>query len=162
MKTLYVLRHAKSKWGPEYATDLERPLAKRGKRDAVTMGALLLERGLAPDLIISSPAQRARQTARRLAKAMEQRRGDIVYHDGLYFEGARGVLAAVQDAAGEEDRVMVVGHNPTLEELVAHLARSYARLPTATVAIIDLDITSWSELGESTGRLRAVLSPKEN
>ena len=159
MKKLLVLRHGKSKRGPEYTTDYGRPLAKRGKRDSAALGKALPERDLLPELVISSPARRARQTARRTCRAAGLKRGDIVYHDSLYFEGSAGALKALQEVAGPEGAVMIVGHNPTLEEMVAYLTRQFIRLPTATMAVIELDVGDWADIRRSTGVLRTVLSP---
>lgn len=161
MKRLLVLRHAKSERGPEFGSDYERPLAKRGKRDAASLGEALAERGLVPDVVVSSPARRARQTARRACRAAGLKRGEIVYHDSLYFEGAGGAIQAIRETAGAADVVMVVGHNPTLEEIVAYLTRHYVSLPTATMAVIDFDVADWSDIKRSTGALRTVLSPKD-
>ena len=160
MKRLLVLRHGKSKRGPEYASDYERPLAKRGKRDAAALGEALVGRELVPDVVISSPARRARQTARRTCRAAGLKRRDIVYHDSLYFEGAGGALEAVRETAGQADVIMIVGHNPTLEEMVAYLTRHYISMPTATMAVVEFDVVDWVDIRRSTGALRAVLSPE--
>jgi phosphohistidine phosphatase len=161
MKRLLILRHAKAKRGPDHPIDYERPLAKRGKEDAKRMGAELLDRGLAPDLIISSPARRARQTARRLAKAAELDRDAIEYQDSLYFEGTTAILDVISQLGGDARVLMVVGHNPTLEELLACVARHYLPLTTCSVAIVEYASDGWENIEESTGDLRAVLSPDQ-
>ena len=100
MRRVLLLRHGKSKRGPEYDTDFERPLAGRGKRDSVKLGAFLVERDLVPDLIYSSPAKRARRTAERCARAAGYE-GEIWLHDALYMGG---VDAGINDAKGGATR----------------------------------------------------------
>ena len=160
MKRLFLLRHAKSKHGEEYATDAERPLAKRGKRDAKRMGKAAQERGWVPALIISSPAKRARQTATRFAKAAGYEL-EIQHTASIYMEGTGGILDAIQAAGAEVDSVMVVGHNPDLETLASWLTKEEVNLKTATLACIDLPVDAWAKAGERNGELVAVLSPKD-
>lgn len=160
MKTVFLLRHGKSKRGPEYETDAERPLAKRGKRDAARMGAFVAEQGLVPDLILSSPAERARDTALRFAEAAGYV-GEIRFEESLYFSGDDAyveLLWAVDDAV---QSVLFVGHNPDLESLVEVLTGQWARMPTAALARIDLAIDEWSELVEGEGQLAWVQVPRE-
>jgi phosphohistidine phosphatase len=160
MKTVYVMRHGKSKRGPQYHTDFERPLAKRGKRDAVRIGAYLADNDLLPDLILSSAAQRARDTASRLVDAAdyqgELRILDTLYFtdDGVYLE----LLWGLEDGVGA---VMFVGHNPASESVVETLSGEYARLPTAAMARIDFQVDRWADVNEGQGRLIWVLRPKE-
>ena len=159
MKTLLILRHAKSSWKDAGLLDHDRPLNKRGKRDAPRVGRLILQQGLVPDLIISSTAKRARSTAKRVAKACgyggEIRSTPQLYHApaGIYIE----VLNYLSD---DYSRVMVIGHNPGMEELVARLARS-CTMPTAALANVSLPIDKWSELdGATKGHLDEVWYPR--
>lgn len=160
MKTLLILRHAKSKQGLEYASDMDRPLSKRGKEDALRIGQALLNLGWIPEVVLSSPAKRARQTAKRVAKAAELS-AEIIYDPRLYFEGVAGQLAAIRQIPDEAEIVLLVGHNPDLENLVACLTRQSAFMATATLARVTLLIPAWAETGENTGRLQAVLSPDQ-
>ena len=160
MKTLLILRHAKSSWKDEGLPDHDRPLNKRGKRDAPRLGRLILQQGLVPDLIVSSTAKRARSTAKRVANACgytgEIRLTPQFYHApaGIYIE----VLTQVSD---DYSRVMVVGHNPGMEELVARLGRN-CTMPTAALANVALPIDKWSALdGATEGKLLHVWYPRD-
>jgi phosphohistidine phosphatase len=160
MKTVLLLRHGKSKRGPEYDTDFERPLAKRGKRDAKRMGAFLVEQDLVPDLILCSPAVRARDTAERCAEAAGC--PDVVrFERSLYGGGEEAYLSLLWALEDTVSRVMCVGHNPDLEVVVEELGQRYARLPTAALARIDADAERWADLFEVARRLVWVQYPRE-
>ena len=166
IKTLLILRHAKSSWKFPDLADHDRPLNKRGKRDAPKIGKLLKEKDLVPDLIISSTAVRAERTAKMVAKASKYK-GKVTLTDSLY---AAGPDAAGPDAAGPDayidalrnlqnkyNTVLVIGHNPGLEELVKILSgEEYHVMPTCALAHIRLDIQSWSDIVQMTGKGRLV------
>lgn len=145
MKTLLILRHAKSSWRDAELSDYDRPLNKRGKRDAPRMGEHMRQHRLIPDFILTSSAKRARKTASKVAKACgytrKIKRLDAFYHapPEVYFE----ILQALPDTY---QRVMVIGHNPTMEQLVMHLTGPIARMPTAALAHIELPIQRWEAL----------------
>jgi phosphohistidine phosphatase len=158
MKTVLLLRHAKAERGPEYPDDVDRPLAGRGKRDAAQVGEWMAGQGLALDLVISSPAKRARQTARRCAETA-QYAGEIRLENALYFSGEMGYLDLLR---GLEDRigsVLLVGHNPDIAALVERLSGRTVRMPTAALARIDLPIERWSEVADGRGELAWVHVP---
>ena len=139
MKTLLVLRHAKSSWNDPALDDHERPLNKRGRRDAPRMGELVREYGLIPDVIISSDAVRARLTAEAVAEAARYA-GEILLDPHLYLAcpaDIHSLLTTVRENAGT---VMIVGHNPGLEKLVKQLTGEWQDLPTAALAQIGLPI----------------------
>jgi phosphohistidine phosphatase len=145
MKTLLILRHAKSSWSDPSRTDHERPLNKRGKRDAPRMGTLLREQALAPHLILSSTAKRACRTAKAVAENADYR-GEIRLLPDLYHgdpEVYRDVLRSIPD---NYETVMVVGHNPGLEAWLEMLTGRSERLPTAALAHVQLSIDSWQKL----------------
>jgi phosphohistidine phosphatase len=161
MKTLLILRHAKSSWKDEGLTDHDRPLNKRGKRDAPRMGKLLRESDLAPDLIISSTAKRARKTAAKVAKKCEYQ-GVIELTGELYLAPPQSYLHVLRQVPDQYQRVMVVGHNPGLEELLSLLTRESTPLPTAALAQIELPIDAWQELNQEVhGQLSDLWLPKE-
>jgi phosphohistidine phosphatase len=160
MKTILLLRHGKSKRGPEYDTDFERPLAKRGKRDAVRMGKFLLDQDLVPDVILSSPAERARDTAVRCAKASGCR--DVIrYERSLYGGGEEAYLSLLWALDDTLSRVLLVAHNPDLEIAAEELGHRYVRLPTCALARIDAEAERWSELFKAPRRLVWVQYPRE-
>lgn len=148
-KILLILRHAKSSWTDLTLADIDRPLNKRGMKAAPRMGRLLLNEGLAPDLIISSTAQRCRETVELLTPACDFS-GEIVWDPALYGGGFQAYLEAIRRAPDDVERVMVVGHNPDLEELVDALTDVDIFLPTGALVRVDAPIDAWSEL-ETTG-----------
>lgn len=160
MKTLLIMRHAKSSWKHPNLFDYDRPLNGRGKKDAPRMGKHLRHEGLVPDRILTSSAKRARRTANKVAKASRYtgkvKKLDALYDSvsGVYFE----ILQALPD---KYQRVMVVGHNPTMEQLVHHLTGHIRRMPTAAIAQIELPIENWEAFDLSTeGTLVNLWTPK--
>ena len=161
MKTLLVLRHAKSSWKHPETSDHDRPLNKRGKRDAPSMGRLVAAKGLLPDVIVSSTAKRARRTADEVAQHSGYE-GAVQLERHLYLASPDEVVDVVRSVAGGARRVMVVGHNPGLEDLVARLAGRPETLPTAALAEVRLSIRSWKELKtSSSGTLAGIWRPRE-
>ncbi|HUT21685.1 MAG TPA: histidine phosphatase family protein [Anaerolineae bacterium] len=160
MKTIYLMRHGKSKRGPEYETDYERPLGKRGKRDAARMGEYLAERGLLPDLIVSSPAERARDTALRFVETADCG-AEIRFEETLYFSDDQAYLGLIWGLDGMLASVMFVGHNPATESVIETLSDSYAHMPTGAVACIQFEVETWGEIEEGMGQLAWVERPRE-
>ncbi len=159
MKTLLVLRHGKSSWSDPALADHDRPLKKRGRRGARSIGAQLAARDLLPDLVLSSTARRARGTARRCAAAAGGEPRQIATRE-LYGTGAKHHLEVIaEQAADSEATVMVVGHNPDLENLVKRLTGERVRLKTAYLAVIELPVDGWQELAGARGRLALLLTP---
>ena len=160
MKTLLILRHAKSSWKDASLADHDRPLNKRGKRDAPRMGKLLQEQDLVPDRIISSTAKRARNTAKAVAKACHCA-DRVELTSEFYHAGPGSYLAVLQNVQDDNQRVMVVGHNPGMEALVAHLTGGMETMPTAALAHVALPIEKWAELDyEVQGELLDLWRPK--
>ena len=161
MKTLLVLRHAKSSWNDQALDDHERPLNKRGRRDAPRMGELVREYGLIPDVIISSDAVRARLTAEAVAEAARYA-GQILLDPHLYLACPADILSLLTTVRENAGTVMIVGHNPGLEQLVEQLTGERQDLPTATLAQIGLPIDQWRDLKRSTrGTLVGLWRPEE-
>ncbi|MCB9134994.1 MAG: histidine phosphatase family protein [Anaerolineales bacterium] len=161
MKTLLLLRHAKSDWADAGISDHDRPLNKRGKTDAPRMGELLREHGQTPDLILSSTALRARQTAELVAEACEYL-GEILTVREMYLAEPEEYLEAIQLYAREEAKVMIVGHNPGIEDLAARLTDQAISMTTANVVHIRLPIDNWGTLRKNTrGKLLNFWRPKE-
>lgn len=149
MKRLLILRHAKSSWGDSSLADWQRPLNDRGRRDAPRVGALLRDRSLVPDLIITSDAVRARTTAEAVAKASGYTH-ELVVEPSLYHASPADVIAVLNGVADDAGRsVMIVGHNPGLEDLVEQLTGEDHPLPTAALVQLAVPIDSWSELDTS-------------
>ncbi|MBN1581539.1 MAG: histidine phosphatase family protein [Anaerolineae bacterium] len=162
MKTVFLLRHAKSKQDLAYATDFERPLAKRGKQDAERLGAWMATEDLVPDLVISSPAKRAKQTTQRCTEAADYQ-GEIRFDETLYCNGEDAYLVTLERLDDTVQSVMLVGHNPDISIAVEMLSGQSNRMPTAALARIDLAIVRWSALMEKgvPGKLAWVQLPHE-
>lgn len=161
MKTLLIMRHAKSSNKDADITDHERPLNKRGKLAAPRIGRLLKEEGLIPDFILSSSAKRARLTAEAVADQSGYG-GEIQVSTDLYATGPGAFIRAFQFIPDECTRALVVGHNPGLEELLELLTKQVKTLPTGGIVQIDLPIQSWKELSETTqGNMIYFWKPRE-
>ncbi|MBN1401690.1 MAG: histidine phosphatase family protein [Anaerolineae bacterium] len=161
MLTLLIMRHGKSKWNQEGLADHDRSLAKRGRKESRQVGQALALRELVPDIILSSTAKRARTTVKHLLKGSGFET-EVSWHAGLYageLSSHFGALNALPDGV---QVALIVGHNPLLEELLELLTGRFVRLPTATLACVELPITSWSQLDHDTsGELRFVLRGKK-
>ncbi|MCO6509683.1 MAG: histidine phosphatase family protein [Aridibacter famidurans] len=160
MKTLLVLRHAKSSWDYPELPDFERPLNKRGEKAAPYMGELMRSKGLVPDVIVSSPAKRAKTTARLAAEAGGFD-AELEFDERVYGAGANTLAYIIADFEDSADTAMIVGHNPGFEDLVGALTGEHPRFPTAALAVIDLEISVWSETERGKGMLRELFIPKE-
>ena len=162
MKTLLVLRHAKSSWDDSRLDDHDRPLNDRGEADAPRVGEFVRASDLMPDAIISSDAVRARSTAEAMAAAAGFP-GTILLEPRLYHAGVAEIVDVLASVVDEDvETVMIVGHNPGLEELVARLTGAHETLPTAALARIALPVERWSELTAATrGTLDGLWRPKE-
>jgi phosphohistidine phosphatase len=161
MKTLLLLRHAKSSWKQPEMNDHDRPLNKRGKKEAPKVGKYLKANDLVPDLILSSTARRAHDTAQAVAEESGID-GQIDLYQDLYLSDTACYLDILHNLPDTANRVLVVGHNPDLEELLSLLTDVSQHLTTAALAQIDLPITSWQELNEATdGRLQNLWTPRE-
>lgn len=160
MKTLLLMRHAKSDWSAEYGADHDRPLSERGVRSARVMGQVLAREGLAPDLIISSTAARARSTA-EIASESGGWATDLVLEELLYGSGPNDVIELAASAP-QVGRLMLVGHQPTWSILASILTGERVEMKTATVAVIEFDIDDWSELPTSHGKVAGVYRPGDH
>ena len=160
MKTLLVMRHAKSDWGAAFGDDHERPLARRGVKAARRMGRFIAEAGVAPELILSSTAVRARMTA-ELAAAEGDWGCPIVTTGNFYASHAERVLETVWETGAGVERLLIAGHEPTWSTLVTWLiGGGRVRMPTAAVACLDLPHGGWGDLAPGTCELRWLVTPK--
>ena len=150
MKTLYLLRHAKSSWSFDELSDQERPLNDRGRDDAPLMGQALAKRRICPDIIVSSPAVRAMSTALLVAREMQFPHEKITVEPGIYGAEADDLLAIIKglpDAAGS---ALLVGHNPTITEVANALSpSSLNEMPTAAVVCLRFSCDRWEEVGKA-------------
>lgn len=160
MKTLLLLRHAKSSWDEPSLRDFDRPLAARGKRDAPRMGKALSERGPLPDLIISSPAARTRATIKAVI-ASARLEADLMVEESVYGASSAELMKLIRQLPDEKSCVMIVGHNPGLEDLVERLSGKAERMPTAALACIEFHSDRWDDVEDGLGSLAWLLLPKD-
>ncbi len=154
MKRLDLLRHAEASWNYRGVGDIDRPLNQQGEREAEKMGKRLSEYGLLPDLIITSPAKRARQTTNIVAAAIGYQRSAILKKEMLYGANLGEMSAFIEQLADSLDHVMITGHNPTWTELANLLTgETIFNMPTCGLATIELNIPTWKELHETSGKL---------
>ena len=159
MPELLIMRHAKSDWGVGLASDRERPLAPRGVKAAKRMGKFLTKVGAAPDLILSSPAVRARTTAEFANKAGRWA-APMEIVPSFYGGGWADVVEAVLAAGDSAERILVTGHEPTWSDLVSVLTGgSQIAMPTAAVACIAFAGDGWAGLGPNCGELQWQITP---
>ena len=171
MKTVTLFRHAKSDWKDSPAiADFDRPLAKRGLKAAPRMGQAMREHGLCPDLILCSPSARTRQTlSLSLAEAWDAP-PEIRYDERLYHAEAPAMIDILRETGVDVGHVMIVGHNPGLQDLAADLVRANTpqaaslrenNFPTAAIATFRFEIGAWAELQPGTGELVVYTTPKQ-
>jgi phosphohistidine phosphatase len=161
MKTLLLLRHAKSSWKETEVADHDRPLNKRGRRTAPLIGEYLQAEGLLPDLILCSSAVRAHETALLVAEACSYR-GEIRQNRALYLAEPQAYVEALRQVADEHERLLVVGHNPGVEMLVKALTGEETAMPTAALAAMELALEHWRDLDKNTEcKLVHVWRPKD-
>ena len=150
MKTLFLVRHAKSSWKDASLPDLLRPLNKRGRRDAPMMGRRMAKRGVEVELLLSSRATRAQQTAEALAEELSYPWDEIVTEEGLYEADSDEILTVIEEQDDWIDRLMVVGHNPGLTSLANYLARAdIENVPTTGVVELRYDVSDWSAVAST-------------
>lgn len=164
MKHLSILRHAKAQHIEEFPTDFERPLTPRGVKDARHIGQILADSEPAIDWIVSSPAQRTRETAAAVVETLNFARG-VVWQDEIYEGDADGLLNVLAQVPLDMEHVLLIGHNPGVEELVSGLsAGSPVRLGIsmlpAGLAYLTLEVFGWNQIRWGCGRLHALVHPK--
>ncbi|MFZ5791105.1 MAG: SixA phosphatase family protein [Pseudomonadota bacterium] len=169
MKRLYLLRHTKSSWRDEDLPDHDRPLAPRGRRAAPAIGVYLRDHDVALDLVLASSSRRTRETW-ELISLMLGKPPPVSYEDKLYLASAEELIARLKKVAASETTVLVVGHNPGLQELANQLygggdssafARLKTKFPTGGLALYEFDIERWSELAPGTGKLIDFVVPRD-
>jgi phosphohistidine phosphatase len=160
MRTLYLLRHAKSSWKDETLRDFDRPLKGRGRRAAEQMGQVLAEEKLKAPLVISSPAVRARETTELVLDSagldLEPR-----FEERIYEADVRTLLDVVRAIPDSADTAIMVGHNPGFENLLGYLTGENRHMSTCALARIEFDAANWSGVSEETGRLELFVTPKD-
>lgn len=148
MRTLYLMRHAKSSWSFDELSDQERPLNDRGRDDAPRMGQALAERRIVPDLIVSSPAVRAMSTAVLVARELKYASATIVVEPDIYQADVDTLLAVIRALPDTAPAVLLTGHNPTITDVANHLSPSplSGEMPTAAVICLHFQTEKWADI----------------
>ena len=164
MKQLFLLRHAEASWDDPSASDFERKLNARGRLDASRVGEFLRKRGIEFDLIVSSLAVRARETV-ELALAAGEIDCELRFDERIYAANIDRLFGVVEDFDERANSVLLVGHNPGIQELLEALTGESPSAPTAALAGIELDIKAWRDVRlvaqTSPGRLTLCVTPKD-
>ncbi len=161
MKTLLLMRHGKSSWKDENLSDHERPLKKRGTKDTKRIAKEIKKNNLEPDLILSSTATRARQTAEIIVDKLDYQE-QVIFSDALYMGEPQDFVHLLNTISNDHDTVMIVGHNPGLEALLQILDGEIESLPTAGLGHLVLAIDDWQDLSLDTmGEMVGFWKPKE-
>lgn len=162
MKKLILIRHAKSDWHSDAATDFDRPLNKRGRKNAPAMGQRLAESGCSPDLLLSSPAQRARETAEIIARQLCLTEAKIVLERSIYEAQRETLIKLVHGMDNELENVILVGHNPGISELGEWLSDDAPEwVPTCGLLALELAIDAWRNAEEGCAYLALFDYPKK-
>jgi phosphohistidine phosphatase len=162
MKTVFLVRHAKSSRDDISMPDKDRPLADRGRRDAPEMGKRLARRGVKPDLIVSSPALRARSTAALIAEKLDYKRRDVVIEERLYGGGADDLLEVIHGLDDKVNSVMLFGHNPELTEFAHRISSQITHLPTCAVVEFRFAAKLWPNVGNATLQKATLDCPRQS
>ena len=161
MKKLFLIRHAKSSWKNPLLDDFDRPLNKRGKNDAPLMGSILNQLGVRPDLIIASPAYRAKITAETIAYEVHYDKHDIHYYEDLYEASSENIIDTVKYLEDDKDIVFLVGHNPSLNFFAEEFLGFDENIPTCAVVEIEFDCDCWQDITTSNAEFISFEYPKK-
>ncbi len=163
MKKLYLIRHAKSDWSEEDRSDFERSLNKRGKKDLPFMAQRLKKFGIKPDLILSSPAKRAKKTVKVLAETIGYPCDKISYEESLYDSSYTAYRYLLDSLDEKFNSVFIVAHNPTLTEVGERLSGAIlTNIPTCSIVCIEFDVKSFKDIEEESGKIIFFDYPKKH
>jgi len=161
MKTLTLVRHAKSSWNHPRLTDFERPLNKRGRRDAPRMGCRLAAQHLRPQIIVSSPAVRALTTAEVIALELGYQAEQIIPDNRIYHAYSGQLLDVIRDFDTSLHHLMLVGHNPGLTDLVDRLAHAgISNIPTCGIVVLGFSVDRWRDVSDGASEMLLFDYPK--
>jgi phosphohistidine phosphatase len=159
MPTLYLLRHAKSSWADESMRDFDRPLANRGREACAVIGEFIEEKGIEFDLVLVSTAVRTRETI-ALVKDRAKFQAEVRYDERIYEATTSQLLEVISQVENDRKSVLLVGHNPGIEDLLALLTGEHHQVTTATLAKIELNASAWSANLANAGTLDWIVRPK--
>ena len=169
MKTLILMRHAKSAWGDSEQKDIDRPLSSRGQKAAPRMGEWLAAEGYRPNVVLCSTAARARETL-ELVQPSLPKNAAVEHVRGLYMASPREMLIEIGKVPESAATVMLVGHNPGIGSLASllcgsgdakALANLHGKFPTAAIAVLGFNVARWNDIAAGAGTLRAFTRPRD-
>ncbi|MFN8282790.1 MAG: histidine phosphatase family protein [Chitinophagales bacterium] len=161
MKYLTIIRHAKSSWENLELDDFDRPLNDRGKQAILLIGNYLKQQKTHPDLILSSPAKRAKKTAQGIAKLVNYRVADIQYEQTFYDDGLKAIIALIQQTENHYNDIFLFGHEPILSALIYHFTTTnLEKFPTCAVFRMKFDTNNWSDLSAKKANCEFYVNPK--
>jgi phosphohistidine phosphatase len=160
MKTLYILRHAKSSWDNPLLADFERPLNKRGLEAAPLIGEIIYKNRFTPELVLSSPAKRAKQTA-VLVREVGAIKPEIRFDERIYEASPQTLVQIISELGEEADSLLLIGHNPGLEGLIRFFTGETQPMATAALAVIELNAKTWAEISADCGTLKNLIRPTD-
>jgi phosphohistidine phosphatase len=160
MRTLYLLRHAKSSWKDATLPDFDRPLKDRGRKAAKRVGKHLKREKLSDPVVVCSPAVRTRETAEIVLKHAHVG-AQVRFEERIYEASLRDLVQVVSEILDEKQLAILIGHNPGFEELLAYLTGEGRRMPTGALAKINFEVESWKDIKEDQGRLAWFVTPKQ-
>jgi phosphohistidine phosphatase len=160
MRTLYLLRHAKSSWRDDTLRDFDRPLKERGRDAAELVGRLIAAENLSDVLVVSSPAVRARETAEIMLRSSGVR-AELQFDPQIYDADLASLLGVLSRKEDDKQTVLLVGHNPGIENLIRFLTCEVRAVPTAALAKITFEGNSWKSLNDGEGHLNWLVAPKD-
>ncbi|MDR9419845.1 SixA phosphatase family protein [Gracilimonas sp.] len=164
MKQILLMRHAKSSWENPALKDYDRPLNDRGNKDAPMMGTFIREIGYKPGAVISSPAQRAKETTNLSMEAASVNSEHIQWSEDLYYGSMREYIKAIQSVDDQNERVLLIGHNPLIENTAGVLAgseqKTAIRMPTAALVCLESFAEKWEDLAPGTCQVKWMMIPK--
>ena len=159
MKSVFFVRHAKSSWENFNIPDHDRPLNKRGKKDALFMGHKMALLGWKPEIIISSTAKRAVKTTKKINKSLKI--NNINFTKDLYLASPSKIIFILNSLKDEYQSAMIVAHNPAMTEIINYFSDEYIyNVPTCGIFKVDFDIDKWEELSTYNGKLIKFIYPK--
>lgn len=162
MKTLYLIRHAKSSWSNNNLTDFDRPLNERGKTDAIKMGERLLKQKVLPDFILSSSAKRTKKTAKRITSVLDYKYSKIEFKEELYYSSYNTLMNCLVNVSDSNDSIFVIAHNPGISNFCDYLTHQAIDFPTCGIAKISFEVDCWMEITSGSGILDWFDYPKNS
>lgn len=161
MKTLYIVRHAKSSWDHDDLSDHDRPLMHKGEKKTARISSYLIDMEVKPDLMISSSAVRAYETAKLIAISLDYPIEDIQIEKSLYHSDNEQILDLIYSVDNQKESLMIFGHNPTFTSFVnLFIADKIGWMPTSSVVAVEFDTDQWEDICISIKRLKFVVFPK--